>query len=196
MMPEDINALEPEERESDELEESEAASSAPQLSAVGVKARLEAALYITGRALSVKELADIIEASYDETEESLLDLINEYNFRDESGLEIDDSDGYILQVRESCSAVLNKMMPAEISHAAVRTLSAIAIKAPILQSDLIELRGSTAYDHIGELLAMKLISKKRKGRSYLLNTTPKFHQYFKLTGDKKELEYLVREQLG
>jgi segregation and condensation protein B len=158
-----------------------------------LKGRIEAALFITGRALSLKEIADIVSADIFDVEQALLELINDYACREGSALEIDDSDGYILQVREDYSDVVNKMMPVEITPAALRTLSAIAIKAPILQSDLIELRGATAYDHIGELLARKLISKRREGRSYMLNTTQTFHKYFKLMGDKRELEYLVRQ---
>lgn len=158
-----------------------------------LKGKIEAALFMTGRALSLKEIADLVGSFIDEVEEALLSLINDYAFREESALEIDDSDGYILQIRDDYSDMVNIMMPVEITPAALRTLSAIAIKAPILQSDLIELRGSTAYDHIGELLARKLVSKRREGRSYVLNVTQHFHKYFKLLGEKRELEYLVRQ---
>jgi segregation and condensation protein B len=167
-------------------------SAAPKKSAP-LKGKIEAALFITGRALSLKEISDIVDADIETVEGALLDLINDYSYREESSLDIDDSDGYILQVREDYAEVINKMMPVDISHAALRTLSAIAIKAPILQSDLIELRGSTAYDHIAELLSRKLVSKKREGRSYILNVTKNFYHYFKLTGEKRELDYLVRQ---
>jgi segregation and condensation protein B len=118
--------------------------------------------------------------------------MGDYNFREESSLEIDDTDGYILQVKEEYGEMVNKMMPLEMSAAELRTLSAIAIKAPVLQSDLIEWRGSVAYDHIANLLKRKLISKRREGRSYILNITRNFHEYFKLTADKKDLAHLVK----
>ena len=98
-------------------------------------------------------------------------------------------------MREDHGDIVNKMMPLELNPGVIRTLSAIAIKSPILQSDLIELRGSSAYEHIAELLSRKLITKRRKGRSYMINTTPSFHEYFKLVGDRKELASLV-EQLA
>ncbi|MBX2861470.1 MAG: SMC-Scp complex subunit ScpB [Vampirovibrio sp.] len=157
-----------------------------------LKGKIEAALFITSRPLTARELAEIMDVNSEDAEVALMELINDYAFRPGTALEINDDDGYILQVREDFNEVMHKMMPVEISHAAVRTLSAIAIKAPVLQSELIELRGSNAYEHIHELLGLNLISKKRKGRSYLLNTTKSFHQYFKLTGEKKELENLVR----
>lgn len=158
-----------------------------------MKGRIEAVLFMTGKALSLKEIADMIAADLFSTEQALLELINDYAFREHSALEIDDTDGYILQIREDYGDIVNKMIPVEISPAALRTLSAIAIKAPLMQSELIELRGATAYDHIAELLSKKLISKRREGRTFVLNTTKTFNTYFKLKGEKRELEYLVRE---
>lgn len=156
-----------------------------------IKADVEAVLFITSKALQVNEIAEIVEAEAEEIENALGELIQDYAFREGCGLEIDDTDGYILQVREDCARIVHKMMPLEMSAATLRTLSAIAIKSPIVQSDLIELRGSTAYDHISELLSKKLISKRRQGRSYVLNTTKAFDDYFKLKGNKRELEVLV-----
>lgn len=157
-----------------------------------LKGRIEAVLFMTGKALSLQDIAEMIEAPYEETEFALMELMGDYNFSEESSLEIDDTDGYILQVKEEYGDMVNKMMPLEMSAAELRTLSAIAIKAPVLQSDLIEWRGATAYDHIANLLKRKLITKRREGRSYILNVTRNFHEYFKLTADKKDLAHLVK----
>ena len=46
-------------------------------------------------------------------------------------------------------------------------------------------------NHIAALLKHKLITKKREGRSYTLNVTRHFYEYFKLTADKKALAALV-----
>jgi segregation and condensation protein B len=129
--------------------------------------------------------------------DAVSELLSDYNFREDSSLEIDDSEeGYILQIRKPYQHLVNKMIPMDISTAALRTLSVIAIKSPLLQKDLIELRGASAYDHVKELLSHKLISKNRSGVSYRLNVTPTFHQLFKLSGDKKDLDVLVESELG
>lgn len=156
-----------------------------------LKGRIEAVLFMTGKALTLLDIAELLEAPLEDVEFALIELMGDYNFRDGSSLEIDDTDGYILQVKEEYGDIVNKMMPLEMSAAELRTLSAIAIKAPVLQSDLIEWRGSVAYDHIANLLQRKLITKRREGRSYLLNVTRHFHEYFKLTADKKALANLV-----
>jgi segregation and condensation protein B len=161
--------------------------------AVMLKAQIEAILFLTGRALQIREIAEKLGVDADAVEEALLDLINDYSCRDDSALEIDDAEGYILQVKDSYSKVVNLMVPVELSTAALRTLSAIALHAPLLQSDLIEVRGASAYDHIKELVGNQLVSKRRKDRSYLLNVTPKFYEYFKLTGDKNELKSMIAD---
>lgn len=156
-----------------------------------LKGKIEAVLFLTGHALSIPEIAEKLNADPDRVEEALLELIQDYSCREEGALEIDDADGYILQIKDDYSAVVNKMVPVELSTAALRTLSVVAIHGPLLQSDLIEARGSAAYDHIKELLQYKLVSKRRKDRSYMLNVTPTFHEYFKLNGDKEELKTIV-----
>jgi segregation and condensation protein B len=159
----------------------------------GLKGLVEAALFLTGKPVPIDELATLVERNIDDTEAALMELMQDYAFRPDSALEINDTDGYILQVRPDYQRMVEKMLPMELSAGAVRTLSALAIKAPLLQSELIELRGANAYEHIQELIAHKLVSKNRKGRSYLLNVTSVFHQHFRLKGDKKSLEFLVHE---
>lgn len=156
-----------------------------------LRGRVEAVLFLTGKALSLSEVAEQTGGSHEETENALMALMDDYRFRDDSALEIDDTDGYILQVKEEYGDIVRRMMPLEISAAELRTLSAIAIKAPVLQSELIEWRGAAAYEHIAGLLKRKLITKRREGRSYLLNVTRQFHEHFKLTADRKDLAYLL-----
>ncbi len=156
-----------------------------------IKGKVEAVLFVTNRPMQIMEISEIVGADDFDVEESLMELMNDYAFREGSALEVDDSDGYILQVKEDFKPVLDTMMPMELTPGALRTLSAIAIKGPLLQSDLVELRGSTVYDHIPELVTKKLITKNRAGRSYRLKVTKNFHEYFKLRGDKKELEIMM-----
>ncbi|MFM7369016.1 MAG: SMC-Scp complex subunit ScpB, partial [Sphaerospermopsis kisseleviana] len=52
----------------------------------------------------------------------------------------------------------------------------------ILQSELIELRGSGVYQHVPELVGLGFVRKRRdnESRSYSLQVTSKFHQYFQI----------------
>lgn len=158
-----------------------------------LKSRIEAVLFTTAQALSVHEIAEILEEENDETvEEALLELIMDYSSRD-GALEIDDENGYILQVKEEHMDIVEKLCPVELKPAVLRTLSVIALKEPIRQTVLKELRGSNAYEHVQELVEKGLISKTKdkNGRSYNLKTTPKFTEYFKLKGDTRALAKIL-----
>ena len=157
-----------------------------------LKSRVEAVLFITARAVDAKEIAEILGEQEETIEEALLELMFDYSAR-EGALEIDDTDGYILQVKLEHMDIVEKLCPVELKAPVLKTLSVIALKEPIRQAELKELRGSTAYEHVAELLDKGLISrhKDKNGRSYNLKTTPKFAEYFKLKGDAKALSKIL-----
>ena len=153
-----------------------------------LKSRIEAVLFVTARVLQIKDIAEILEEEPDKIEEALLELIMDYASRD-GALEIDDEDGYILQVKQEHLDIVEKLCPVELKPPVLKTLTVIALKEPIRQSLLKELRGSNAYEHVQELLEKGLISrhKDKNGRSFNIKTTPKFAEYFKLKGDVRTL---------
>jgi segregation and condensation protein B len=77
---------------------------------------------------------------------------------------------------------MQNLVPAELGVGALRTLAAIALKEPIAQTELIDLRGSGAYQHVQELISLGFVQRRRQtdGRSYWLHITDKFHQHFEL----------------
>lgn len=162
-----------------------------------LKARIEAVLFVTGRAVSLKEIAEILERDEQEVEDAMLSLIIDYSSRD-GALEIDDENGYIIQVKDEYMDIVEKLCPIDISNAVLKTLLVIALKQPIRQSLLKDLRGSTAYDHVAELVEKGMISRKKdsNGRSYNLKTTPKFAEYFKLKGNFEMLSNLEMDKLS
>jgi segregation and condensation protein B len=93
---------------------------------------------------------------------------------------VQDGQRYSLQLRQGLANLVQDLLPVDLSTAALRTLATIALKKRILQSDLVDLRGSGAYDHIKELLAQDFIERKRQsdGRSYWLSLSEKFHRTF------------------
>jgi segregation and condensation protein B len=152
------------------------------MSALSQSARLEAILYLKGRPVSLSELASLSGLDPGEAELALITLMADYAHRD-TALEIfQDGQTYSLQLRQGLNDLVQVLLPVDLSTAALRTLATIALKKRILQSDLVELRGSGAYDHIKELLAQNFIERKRQsdGRSYWLTLSEKFHRTFAL----------------
>ena len=114
-----------------------------------LKSRIEAVLFVTAKALTLEEIATYLDKEPEEVEQALLDLIMDYASRD-GALEIDDENGYILQVREEYSDIVEKICPIDLKPAVLRTLLVIALKEPIRQTELVKLR-SAAYEHVAEL---------------------------------------------
>ena len=162
-----------------------------------LKSKIEAVLFTTAKALKVKEIAEILGAEPDAIEESLLELIMDYSSRD-TALEIDDEDGYIFQVKLEHMDIVEKLCPVELKPAVLKTLTVIALKEPIRQSYLKDLRGSNAYEHVQELVEKGLIAKNKdkNGRSFNIKTTQKFNEYFKLKGDAKALARILEIEKG
>ena len=152
-----------------------------------LKSKIEAILFITSKAMQPNEIAELLGIEEEQAQEALLDLMFDYASKD-GALEIDDEDGYIIQVKAEHMDIVEKLCPVELSPAVIKTLTVIALKEPIRQSYLKEIRPS-AYEHIAELLQQGLISrsKDKNGRSFNIRTTKKFQEYFKLKGDIKAL---------
>lgn len=144
--------------------------------------KIEAILYLKGQPLSLAELAESTKCDRPEVEEALIELMDDYAHRD-SALEIaENPTGYSLQLRATFQELIQDFIPAELGTGSLRTLAAIALKSPILQTDLINLRGSSAYQQVQELVELGFVRKRRQtdGRSSWLEITDKFHQYFEI----------------
>ena len=156
------------------------------LETLSVPARLEAILYLKGRPLTLAELADLADLERETAELALITLMADYAHRD-TALEIhQEGSRYSLQLREGLGDLVQNLLPVDLSTASLRTLATIALKKRILQSELVELRGSGAYDHIKELLAQDFIERRRQsdGRSYWLSLSEKFHRTFAVQGQE------------
>ena len=163
-----------------------ARASTAALSSLSLPARLEAILYLKGRPLSLAELAEIAGLDRDQAELALITLMTDYAHRD-TALEIrQEGQRYSLQLRESLGDLVQSLLPVDLSTATLRTLATIALKKRILQSELVDLRGSGAYDHIKELLAQEFIERRRQseGRSYWLSLSEKFHRTFAVSAEE------------
>lgn len=156
---------------------------------------LEAALYVAGRPLDLRELSSVLSTrSQKKTKKYVKILIEEYSSRN-TALEIIElkNDRYVLQLKAEHTPLVKKLVNRPLLSAGpLKTLSYIAYRQPILQKRVIEVRGQHAYGHVKVLRDMGLISAQRSGRSIALRTTDYFADYFGLsletTSMKRELK--------
>ena len=156
------------------------------IAGLSLPARMEAILYLKGRPLTLRDLSEIAAITREQAEIALITLMADYAHRD-TALEVrQEGQRYSLQLRDGLGDLVQNLLPVDLSTAALRTLATIALKKRILQSDLVDLRGSGAYDHIKELIAQNFIERKRQseGRSYWLTLSEKFHRTFAIKTDE------------
>jgi segregation and condensation protein B len=147
-----------------------------------LKELIEAILYLKGQPLSIEEIVEYAGREREDVENALMELMSDYAHRGSALEVVETPTGYSLQLRETYQNLTNQLIPAELGVGALRTLAVIALKNPILQTDLINLRGSSAYQQVQELIELGFVRKRRQedGRSYWLEVTDIFHQYFEI----------------
>ncbi len=162
---------------------------------------LEAALYVSGRPMTIEELSELIGKAHSSTKRLLDDLAYDYKKRG-GALEIVElpRERYVLQLIPELTPRVAKFIPGGLlSYATLQTLVFIALKQPILQSELVAQRGTHCYDHVHELIEKKFVEATPEGRSKILKTTPLFADYFGLDQDvvkmKAQLKFKMKKML-
>ena len=147
--------------------------------------KIEAVLYLKGRPVTKKSLSEMTHSDINAVSDSLKKLKNKYS-DSTSALEIlENSSNVSLELKQNLNEFVEDLLPSELKTAVLRTLAVIAIKKKLLQSDLIIMRGSSAYEHIKELLDKNFIIRRRQkdGRSYWLSLSEKFFQTFAVSNE-------------
>ena len=145
------------------------------------KALDEAALFVTGRPLSVRELSKALGIKSHDYLEKLIELLAAEYVERKSAIEIVRvlGDKYVLQLKQEYSQRVLHLMPRpDLRTGELKTLALIAYLQPIEQSKLVKLRGSQAYEHVKHLLSMGLIYAEPYERTKILGTTPKFAELY------------------
>jgi len=146
-----------------------------------LKKEVESLLFSSGKVMKEKELAELTGYSEKDIREALEMLKKEYDERDTSLFLMNSGDSWKLNVREKYLGLVTKIVAdTELPFPILETLGIIAFKAPAWQADIVKARGTNAYEHVGLLVDEGFIEKKKDGRSFRLNLTPKFFQYFEV----------------
>jgi segregation and condensation protein B len=162
-----------------------------------VRAKIEAALYASGRALDAEQLA---KAAGITSKKRAVDEAKEIQARIKStmsAVEVVEYPGprFAMQLKAEYTQVARKFATKPLlSKAALRTLSFVAYFQPISSADLALRRGSQAYDHVKDLEEVGFLVWERKGRSKLYRTTTEFSEYFGLSVDAQTLKHQLERR--
>jgi len=147
--------------------------------------KIEAALFIAGKFLSLKELLTLTDINPILLRKLLDDLADKYK---DSGIEIIRKDDmWKMDVAQENMGMVNKLATgsSEFTNAEQETLAIIAYKQPIKQSVVVKIRGNKAYEHVKNFVAQGLVNKKRAGHTSELTLSNSFYDYFSLNKNSK-----------
>ena len=160
-----------------------------------VLAKVEAALYASGRPLSLEEIEKVAGTASDWKAVSIAREIAKSVNGSMQAVEVVEYSGpkFAMQLKAQYTQTARKFATRPLlSRAALRTLSFIAFFQPITSGELVLRRSSTVYQHLRELEDVGFVTSERRGRSKAYKTTNRFAEYFGLSTDivamKRQLE--------
>ena len=161
---------------------------------------MEAALYVAGRPLDLRTLANVVGSrSKKRVRKLAIALVENYKNR-QTAIEILEVEGerFVMQLKTDYTGKVRKLSTRPLLSAGpLKTLSYIAFRQPILQTQVIEVRGNHSYKHLNQLEEMELIKREGMGKNKLLKTTQFFADYFGLSHElrtmKRQLKTLFKE---
>lgn len=166
-------------------------------------ALVEAALYVAGRPLNLKELCSVLKTRSKRKAKNLAKTVmREYASRSTAleVLELKD-ERYVLQLKAEFTPRVRRLVKRPLlSTGPLKTLAYIAYRQPVSQKRVVDVRGHHVYGHIKLLKEIDLVVGERRGRSTILRTTEYFADYFGLSHDlsamKRQLKKVFQREMA
>ncbi len=154
-----------------------------------MQAIIEAIIYVAEDIVKLEQLREVFpEASKEEIEQALKELVEAFNARPGGMLIREVADGYRMTTRpehhEQIRSYLKTRPNAKLSMAALETLAVIAYKQPVTLAEILAIRGKKSSTAIQTLLEKKMVAivgrKPVVGRPILYGTSKEFLIHFGL----------------
>ncbi len=146
---------------------------------INIRTLLEATLFGAGRSLSVEELADAMQVSASEVKENLEALQHTMKRRPGGALQLTSVSGrWVMEVKPKLANYIPSNFRTEIPSRLLPAAALVAYHQPMAQSQLVDMIGQRAYDHVRDLAHLGLIDRRRDGLSRRLTTTRRFAEMF------------------
>jgi segregation and condensation protein B len=161
---------------------------------------MEAGLYVSGRPLDLKTLASVTGTRSKKRVRKLAKTLAENYKNRKTALEILELEGdrFVMQLKAEYTGKVRKLSTRPLLSAGpLKTLSYIAFRQPILQTQVVEVRGHHSYGHLKQLEDMELINREGVGKKKVIKTTQFFADFFGLSQElrtmKRQLKILFKE---
>ena len=155
------------------------------------KNKVEAILFTTGRFVTVDELTQMCGiGSKGYLKDVLVSLRDDYDQRGASLEVVEQGNQWRLAIRKKYLSVTQSLLEnAEMDKGTQETLAVIAYKQPVLQSEVVKIRGNGTYDHLKVLRELEFVSSEKCGRTSMLKLTSKFYEYFDVAEEDLDKQF-------
>ena len=164
-------------------------------------ALMEAGLYVAGRPLDLNTLASVAGTRSKKKVRKLAQTLAENYKNRDTALEILELEGerFVMQLKIDYTIKVRKLATRPLLSAGpLKTLSYIAFRQPILQTQVIDVRGNHVYGHLKQLEEMELINREGIGKKRVIKTTQFFADFFGLSHElrtmKRQLKILFKDE--
>jgi segregation and condensation protein B len=153
--------------------------------------KVEAVLFAVGKEISAERIASLCALNVKEVKQTV-EKLTKYHQGQDNSLKIEKKEnGWKLTVNDEFLPLVSTIVShMELETPLMETLAVIAWKYPIIQSEIIKLRGSGAYEHMKLLSEQGFIAKEKFGRTYKVKLTQKFFNYFDLPSEEAKKAFL------
>jgi segregation and condensation protein B len=146
----------------------------------------EAALFSAGKPLSIGEIAKATGMDEGAVRDAIRQLLKVYRVR-ETALEIAKiGPRYSLQLKSEYVAPTQMVARKELPLPVLKIAALVGYYQPMHKKDLVEMVGPRGWEHVLTLEKLNLLSVKRSGHGYKIETTPKYAEYFGLAAKTRE----------
>ncbi len=153
--------------------------------------KVEAVLFAVGKEITTERVASLCSLTIEQAETIIQQLQQEYHQRGHSLHLVKRDNGWKLTVRDEFVPLVSSIvLTTELERPLMETLAVIAWRYPIVQSEVIKLRSPAAYDHMRALEEQGFIAKEKAGRTFKVNLTKKFFEYFDLPSEEAKQAFL------
>ncbi len=160
------------------------------------KEYVEALIFAFGDGISLEELKKKTKTNELIVKKAVADLNSEYKDRKSAFEIVTEGSLYRMRLRPELIFLAEENLRTDLGKGILMTLSVIALKGKITQTELIKTRGSIAYQHVKELISRGLITTQREGNTKILRVSPSFYDYFDIkSAEFKDLKEKVKEEI-
>jgi segregation and condensation protein B len=151
-----------------------------------LKGRIEAILYVSGEAVSIRDMAKALQISEPALKKALNEIRDEYDYEQRGFLLKRFGDKVQLATRplysEDVVRLLQPVQQQSLTQAAMETLAVVAYKQPVTRAEVEAIRGVKCDYSLQSLMIKGMIDevgrKDTIGRPILYGTTDKFLSHF------------------